>query len=603
MKKIYFSFRKLKSLALGAALMTTGGLSAQLTTLDFQYTGSVQTFTVPTCVTAVSVTAYGAEGVSVGNGNFATGKGGMAAGVLTVTPGQVLNIYVGGQNGYNGGGTGQNGGNGGGASDIRLNGTSLADRVIVAGGGGGAGGDNWNCSTGAGHGGGGLAVGTNFVGGGGGAGYSPSTGCGTDGGNAGGSGGTGYHGGGGGGGGFISGGAGANANGGGGIAGTGSLGIGGNSAISPQGCGSEGAGGGGGGYYGGGGAAGTNCGAGRGGGGSSWTGALTSPAFGAGVRFGNGLISIAFPTPSITVVSSNTFACLGQTTTITAIGVSSYTWTGPNGVIALTSTINVNPAVSTIYTVNGISNISNCAFTNTASVIVDNLVMSVTPVSSSICIGASATFTASGADNYVWSSGWPYQSVTITPTTTTTYTVSGTNANNCVISNTVSAVVNPLPNVTASASKTLICKGESVVLTAGGASTYTWTNLGNGASITVTPALNTMYTYSVTGTDANGCVKGTATSIDVKLCTGINEMSVNNNLIDVYPNPSNGSFNIQSDATMNLNVVNQLGQVVKTVSLDTTHKQVTVTGLADGVYFITGESKGSIVNKKVVVTK
>jgi len=70
---------------------------------------------------------------------------------MNVTPGQVLYIYVGGQNAFNGGGlAGSSGtntsGNGGDASDVRLSGTALTNRMIVAaGGGGGTGGPQGSC--------------------------------------------------------------------------------------------------------------------------------------------------------------------------------------------------------------------------------------------------------------------------------------------------------------------------------------------------------------------------------------------------------------------------------------------------------------------------
>ena len=55
-------------------------------------------------------------------------------------------------------------------------------------------------------------------------------------------------------------------------------------------------------------------------------------------------------------------------------------------------------------------------------------------------------------------------------------------------------------SITASASSSSICNGASSTLTAGGASTYTWSHsLGSGASKTVTPTSTT--TYSVTGTN------------------------------------------------------------------------------------------------------
>ena len=72
--------------------------------VTFNYTGAVQTFTVPVGVTSLTIQAEGAQGGS-NAGGIVGGLGGMATGTLAVTPGDVLNIYVGGQNGYNGGGS------------------------------------------------------------------------------------------------------------------------------------------------------------------------------------------------------------------------------------------------------------------------------------------------------------------------------------------------------------------------------------------------------------------------------------------------------------------------------------------------------------------
>ena len=145
---------------------------------NYPYTGAVQTFTVPAGITSISVDAYGASGAT---GADQTGKGGRVQANLTVTPGDTLNIYVGGsrvyqgsvvsQGGWNGGGNGPSSSNyggvgfpGGGATDIRIGGTALSNRVIVAGGGGGP-----ANGSGAGGDGGGLVgqSGTNGGGGGG----------------------------------------------------------------------------------------------------------------------------------------------------------------------------------------------------------------------------------------------------------------------------------------------------------------------------------------------------------------------------------------------------------------------------------------------------
>ncbi|WP_052172400.1 glycine-rich protein [Psychroserpens jangbogonensis] len=128
---------------------------------QFIFTGAAETFIVPAGVTEVIIDAFGAEGGSPVVAPNWGGLGGRATGILTVTPGETLYVYVGefiansNNNGqgfpraFNGGGiAGQypdnndyerNSGAGGGASDVRQGGTSLYDRVIVAGGGGGGG--------------------------------------------------------------------------------------------------------------------------------------------------------------------------------------------------------------------------------------------------------------------------------------------------------------------------------------------------------------------------------------------------------------------------------------------------------------------------------
>ncbi|MBK6378921.1 MAG: hypothetical protein IPF72_03950 [Chitinophagaceae bacterium] len=124
------------------------------TTTTFNFTGGAQTFTVPAGVTSINFTALGAEGGAGANGTNnggtvaggAGGKGSRATGTLAVTPGQVLNIFVGGAGGtptagFNGGAAGgnANAGGGGGASDVRFPGAAAADRILTAAGGGGGG--------------------------------------------------------------------------------------------------------------------------------------------------------------------------------------------------------------------------------------------------------------------------------------------------------------------------------------------------------------------------------------------------------------------------------------------------------------------------------
>ncbi len=115
--------------------------------IDYGFTGGSQSLSVP-YTGLYRIETWGAQGGTGphGDGTELGGNGGYTVGTISLTSGNALYIYVGGQNSFNGGGGGgtgsgsDNGRNGGGGTDVRLNGTALTDRIIVAGGGGGSGG-------------------------------------------------------------------------------------------------------------------------------------------------------------------------------------------------------------------------------------------------------------------------------------------------------------------------------------------------------------------------------------------------------------------------------------------------------------------------------
>jgi hypothetical protein len=132
-------------IALAVALALPAGAWAESTT--FYYTGAVQSWTVPAGVNSATFELRGGAGGDYAPGYGALGGGGArVTATLPVVPGESLSIYVGGKGNYfatvgvfGGGGAGNlKGVGGGGATDVRR-GTSLADRLLVAGGGGGAG--------------------------------------------------------------------------------------------------------------------------------------------------------------------------------------------------------------------------------------------------------------------------------------------------------------------------------------------------------------------------------------------------------------------------------------------------------------------------------
>ncbi len=101
---------------------------------SFHYTGNEQVFTAPYSG-VYQFELYGAQGSSTGSKEG--GKGGKITATIALKRNEKILIYVGGQDGYNGGGSGTVS-SGGGATDIRINGTELDHRILIAGGGGGA---------------------------------------------------------------------------------------------------------------------------------------------------------------------------------------------------------------------------------------------------------------------------------------------------------------------------------------------------------------------------------------------------------------------------------------------------------------------------------
>lgn len=104
---------------------------------EFDYTGDLQIFVAKTTGT-YKIQIWGSQGGSKYNNG---GKGGYSEGELNLTENQILYVYVGACPNYNSiwNGGGYSNYSGGDATDIRINGKTLSNRIIVAGGGGGTG--------------------------------------------------------------------------------------------------------------------------------------------------------------------------------------------------------------------------------------------------------------------------------------------------------------------------------------------------------------------------------------------------------------------------------------------------------------------------------
>ncbi|HTB06506.1 MAG TPA: T9SS type B sorting domain-containing protein [Bacteroidia bacterium] len=212
------------------------------------------------------------------------------------------------------------------------------------------------------------------------------------------------------------------------------------------------------------------------------------------------------PTPTLTISAAPTAICSGSSGTLTIGGATTYLWsTG-----ATSSSITVSPGTTTTYTVTGTT--TGCSSSANTTVTVHPLpTVAANASANPICIGSNVTLTGSGAASYTWSGGVT-NGVAFTPVATITYTVTGTDINGCVNTANITVTVNTLPTVTANASANPVCEGSSIKLTGGGASTYTWSG-GVINGLAFVPA--STQTYTVTGTDVNGCINTASTTVTV----------------------------------------------------------------------------------------
>ncbi len=205
--------------------------------------------------------------------------------------------------------------------------------------------------------------------------------------------------------------------------------------------------------------------------------------------------------------------CQGSSTNLNASGGTTYSWSPATG---LSNPNIANPTASplftTTYTVT-VTNAEGCIGTDQVTVHVNNIVLINAGSNVTICRGSATILNASGGTNYFWMPTTGLSNPNIAnpianPTTTTTYCVTVQNANGCMGTDCVTVTVRDGAEVVACEDKT-ICAGGSTPLTVTTGIAYSWSPAASLDNPTVgTPIASPLVTttYTVTVTDANGCI-------------------------------------------------------------------------------------------------
>jgi hypothetical protein len=215
--------------------------------------------------------------------------------------------------------------------------------------------------------------------------------------------------------------------------------------------------------------------------------------------------------PFVFAVGSSTVVCAGKPATLSVGGGTSYTWTAtpsvnlPSG--SLANNIVVTPTANTDYTV--AASDGTCVNTTTLYMHVDpNPTINIATTASVLCRNECATLTLSGADTYTWAPSTITGTMAVVcPTAPINYQVSGTNSFGCVSSMQQVIVVNQLPNVSASANRTLVCTGGPSTITALGTPgpvSYSWSSGALTNSTVVNPLTTSVYEVTV-AINSTGC--------------------------------------------------------------------------------------------------
>ncbi|MBN8701790.1 MAG: T9SS type A sorting domain-containing protein [Bacteroidetes bacterium] len=217
-----------------------------------------------------------------------------------------------------------------------------------------------------------------------------------------------------------------------------------------------------------------------------------------------------------------------------------------------------------------------------------------------ICQGKNFSATASGTTNYSWSTGANTNSIQIQPSTSQTYTVTGTDANGCTADTAISVAVNALPTITSAASSYTTCSGALVILSANGASIFNWLPINqSGQFVNINPTTTT--TYTVIGIDANLCTNTSTVNVFVSPCTGIDN-NLSTDQFTFYPNPTSGILHINNPFGENadISLFDLTGKRV--ISLINTDRKtlLDLTNFSDGIYFLSIKSTQHSLFTKII---
>jgi hypothetical protein len=196
--------------------------------------------------------------------------------------------------------------------------------------------------------------------------------------------------------------------------------------------------------------------------------------------------------------SPNDTVCANTSVTLTASGATSYAWTG-----GIFNNVPFTAGATATYTVTA-TGAFGCTATAAAAVTVNPLPVVSYTVSpnDTVCANSTVTLSGTGASSYVWSGGVVLDAVPFNISTTSTFTVTGTDVLGCSNTATAAVYVHDAQLIYTAFPNDTVCEGTTITLNGAGGSGYTWTS-GINDGVPFTPLFSSATVLS--GVDSFGC--------------------------------------------------------------------------------------------------
>jgi len=230
--------------------------------------------------------------------------------------------------------------------------------------------------------------------------------------------------------------------------------------------------------------------------------------------------------------------------------------------------------------------------------------------SKKLCVASDTTVLSgpSGFSTYSWTGPITASTQSLTTGTPGNYTLTTTYASGCLAPVLYYTLTRgSFSTLSVLAASDSVCSGSADVLTASGASTYTWSSNAGSATtntVSVSPIANT--TYTVVAKNSGGCIDSTTKTISMKSCgtTAVSQFANSANQVSVYPNPATEMLYIEcklKNAT--LYIMDIIGNKIKQTVVENELTTIDISSLCKGVYFLNVKTANNVITKKFIVQR